>query len=74
MGIEGRVDRWSVRHGVEVGGGPVRCDDALGEVATRGRAQRRRTGITPLGGPVGLHELHRPSGPIVWKRIPSDLN
>jgi hypothetical protein len=40
MGIEGRVDRWSVRHGVEVGGGPVRCDDALGEVATRGRAQR----------------------------------
>jgi hypothetical protein len=38
MGIEGRVDRWSVRHGAEVGGGPVRCDDTVGEAAARGRA------------------------------------
>jgi hypothetical protein len=50
-GIEGWVDRWSIRHGVEVGGGTV---------ARAGRRKcsagsRRKKDVAPLGGLVGPH-------------------
>jgi hypothetical protein len=41
-GIEGGVDRWSVRHGMEVGGRPVQRSDTLGGGAALGWAQRGR--------------------------------
>jgi hypothetical protein len=43
--IKGGVDHWSVRHGVEVGGGSAWCGDVRGEAAALGRAQGGRKGV-----------------------------
>jgi hypothetical protein len=56
-GIEGWVDRWSVHHGMEVGGGTA---------AHVGRRKRsagsgRKKGVAPLGGLVGPHGARSPT-------------
>jgi hypothetical protein len=56
-GIEGWVDRWSIRHGVEVGGGTVaragrrKCSTGSG----------RKKDVAPLGGLVGPHGARSPT-------------
>jgi hypothetical protein len=49
-GIEGRIDRWSARHGTEVGGGTAECMQVGGDAQL---AHGGRRGC-PLGGPGWL--------------------
>jgi hypothetical protein len=60
-GIEGGVDRWSVCHGTEVGGGSVRCGGMRGEAGALNPLGEEE-GLCPPGWLVGLHGLHRPTG------------
>jgi hypothetical protein len=50
--MEGRVDHWSVRHGVEVGGGSTRRDDARRETAALVQAQGGKR-VSPQVGRLG---------------------
>jgi hypothetical protein len=46
-GIEGGVDRWSIHHGTEVGGGSARHDGARGEVVVLSRLEEEEGRLPP---------------------------
>jgi hypothetical protein len=60
--IEGGIDRWSVGHGEEVGGGPAWHSSVHGEAAALGQAQGGRTGVTPCR----LHRMGRAARLADW--------
>jgi hypothetical protein len=64
-GIEGGVDRCTIRHGAEVGGGSVRRGGACEKATALGRLGEKegRPHPPPLSGPVGPHGPRKLTGP-----------